>query len=111
MIKNNSTLGAASLLRLYAEGSGGKVEFSGTVHLTGHQIDIAGKTVEVQSGGNVLTSPNTTVYADTHNYNTSDNHNTSKFGTINIRSSQQKGFDDKNKPRFEAGPIVQNGNN
>jgi hypothetical protein len=90
---NNSTLAAASLLRLYAEGSNGTVSFSGTVNLTGKQIDIAGKTVVVRSGGNVLSSPNTTVYADTHNYNTGS------FGTIknaatnsNISSSQQKSF-------------------
>jgi hypothetical protein len=90
---NNSTLAAGSLLRLYAEGSNGTVAFSGSVNLTGKQIDIAGKTVVVQSGGKVMTSPNTTVYADTHNYNTGN------FGTIknaatnsNISSSQQKGF-------------------
>jgi len=49
--------------------------------------------VVVQSGGKVLTSPNTTVYADTHDYNVGN------FGTIknaatnsNISSSQQKSF-------------------
>jgi hypothetical protein len=90
---NSSTLAAGSLLRLYAEGSNGTVAFSGTVNLSGKQIDIAGKTVVVQSGGKVMSSPNTTVYADTHNYNTGN------FGTIknaatnsNISSSQQKSF-------------------
>jgi hypothetical protein len=90
---NNSTLAAGSLLRLYAEGSNGKVAFSGNVNLTGKQIDIAGKTVVVQSGGKVMSNPNTTVYADTHNYNKGN------FGTIknaatnsNISSSQQKSF-------------------
>jgi hypothetical protein len=97
---NNSTLTATSLLHLYAEGSSGKVVFSGNVNLTGKRIDIAGKTVEVQLNGNVLTSPNTTVYADTRNYNTSGSHNTSKFGTINISSSQQKSFGDPKKPSF-----------
>jgi hypothetical protein len=87
------------LLRLFAEGSNGTVKFSGTVNLTGNQIDIAGKTVVVDSGGKVMTSPNTTVYADTHNYN-KDNFGTIKnAGTkLNISIQQQKSF--AAKPRF-----------
>ena len=49
---NNSALNATELLRLYAEGSSGAVEFNGNVTLTGNRIDIAGNTVRVNSGGN-----------------------------------------------------------
>ena len=61
---NNSTLNARELLRLYAEGSSGMVEFNGTVRLTGKKIDIAGNTVRVNSGGTVNTAGNTMVYAN-----------------------------------------------
>ena len=66
---SNSTLAAGKLLRLYAEGSSGMVEFDGPVNLSGSKIDIAGNTVRVNSGGNVTTGPNTTVYATDHDYN------------------------------------------
>jgi hypothetical protein len=66
---SNSTLAAGELLRLYAEGSRGVVEFVGTVKLSGKKIDIAGNTVRVKKNGKVTTSPNTTVYAGTRNYN------------------------------------------
>ena len=70
-INNNSKLLATELLRLYAEGSGGAVEFNGNVTLTGNKIDIAGNTVRVNSGGTVNTGANTMVYATDHDYNKS----------------------------------------
>ncbi len=66
---SNSTLSADKLLRLYAEGASGMVEFDGRVALRGSKIDIAGKTVKVNEGGRVTTGPHTTVYADTREYN------------------------------------------
>ena len=60
---------ATELLRLYAEGSSGAVEFNGNVTLTGNRIDIAGNTVRVNSGGTVNTGANTMVYATDHDYN------------------------------------------
>ena len=49
---SNSTLAAAELLRLYAVGSSGTVEFDGNVKLSGNRIDIAGNTVRVKSEWN-----------------------------------------------------------
>ncbi len=82
---SNSTLNAGSLLRLYAEGSNGTVEFVGNVTLKGNTIDIAGNTVQVDANGHVTTGQNTTVYANTHNYNKQN------YGTIS-NSPQQKSF-------------------
>ena len=92
---NNSTLTAGDLLRLYAEGSSGMVEFNGTVRLTGKKIDIAGNTVRVNSGGKVNTAGNTTVYA---NVETGHDYNKPGKGVIQVRgvplsSDRQKGFD------------------
>ena len=96
---SNSTLAAGKLLRLYAEGSSGMVEFNGAVNLSGSKIDIAGNTVRVNSGGNVTTGPNTTVYATDHDYN--------KPGKGGIRLSgvplaidRQKGFGER--PSFHG---------
>ena len=87
---NNSTLTARELLRLYAEGSSGMVEFNGTVRLTGRKIDIAGNTVRVNSGGKVNTAGNTTVYA-----NGETGHDYNKPGKGVLRLDRQKGFDER----------------
>ena len=90
---SNSTLAAEELLRLYAEGSRGMVEFVGDVKLSGRRIDIAGKTVRVKKNGTVTTGPNTTVYARTHKYNKDG------FGTI----SEHKQENFKARPSFSGG--------
>ena len=82
---SNSTLAAGKLLRLYAEGSSGMVEFDGAVNLSGNKIDIAGNTVRVKQTGMVTTGPNTTVYANTRDYN--------KDGFGKISEHQQGNFD------------------
>ena len=66
----NSILGkvGGTLVRLYANGVNGTVEFEGIVNLTGRQIDIAGNTVRVTSGGSVIATGDTTVYANRHKY-------------------------------------------
>ncbi len=56
-----------------------------TVNLSGSKIDIAGNTVRVKQTGTVTTGPNTTVYADTRNYN--------KDGFGKISEHQQGNFD------------------
>jgi hypothetical protein len=84
----NSTLSAGTLLRLYAEGYRGTVEFAGAVKLGGHTIDIAGDTVRVKANGSVTwTDPKAmaTVYANTRDYNkagfgTMENHQQKPFG-------------------------------
>jgi hypothetical protein len=81
----NSTLDAGSLLRLYAEGSRGTVEFAGSVRLGGRRIDIAGNTVRVKASGNVTLPPDpnaTTIYAKTREYNKAG------FGTIGNHQQQ-----------------------
>jgi hypothetical protein len=85
----DSTLKAGNLLRLYAEGSNGSVEFAGAVQLGGRVIDIAGKTVRVRAQGHVSwADPQAaaTVYADRREYNragfgTMDRHQQKAFGT------------------------------
>ncbi len=88
---SNSTLSAGRLLRLYAEGASGMVEFDGRVALTGNKIDIAGKTVKVNEGGRVTTGPQTTVYADTREYN--------KAGSGRLGNHKQGNFDAR--PSFD----------
>jgi hypothetical protein len=68
----NSTIGksGSQLTRLYGEGASG-VRFSGTNFLNANTVDIAGKTVTIDSGGTVrlLTPGGTRVFTDTANYN------------------------------------------
>jgi len=70
LLIGNSTLTAAGGIRLYAEGAGGGVRFTGNSTLAGPAI-LAGKTVQVDSGVSVnITQPNSLhIHADNHNYN------------------------------------------
>ena len=68
---DKSSINAASLIRLYAEGVDGKVLFSGNTSLNSSNIDIAGNTVEI-APTKVVTVPsssNLKVFANQHNYN------------------------------------------
>ena len=96
---SNSTLAAGKLLRLYAEGSSGMVEFDGAVNLSGSKIDIAGNTVRVNSGGNVTTGPNTTVYATDHDYNKPGKGGIHLSG-VPLAIDRQKGFGER--PSFHG---------
>ena len=91
---SNSTLTARELLRLYAEGASGMVEFNGAVNLTGNRIDIAGNTVRVNSGGSVTTGPNTTVYATDHDYNKAGKGGIHISG-VPLAIDRQKGFSER----------------
>jgi hypothetical protein len=72
---------ARSLLRFYAEGAS-TLRFRGNVALDTPDAILAGRTVEVDRGGNVNIRGRGTVYADFHNYNNNNNVN----GTINASS-------------------------
>lgn len=53
LIINGSNFNANSALKLYAEGSNGQVRFTGNSSIDSPNIDIAGKTVTIDSGVNV----------------------------------------------------------
>ena len=100
---SNATLSAGELLRLYAEGSSGMVEFNGAVKLKGKTIHIAGDTVRVNAGGNVMADGNTTVYANpdpdpTNPDPTKSKRQYNKAGFGKISSHTQGNF--VNRPRF-----------
>ena len=70
-ITAGSQVSATSLLRLYGgEGATGKVLFtgSGTVTLNGSQIDIAGKTVQIDGSTKVQNNGTTAVYTDNQQF-------------------------------------------
>ncbi len=69
---NGGLISATTLLRLYAGSISGSnnstINFTGTVNLTGAQIDIAANTVTIGVGSTVMTSSQAHVYATVRNY-------------------------------------------
>ncbi|MEI6534101.1 MAG: FecR domain-containing protein [Verrucomicrobiaceae bacterium] len=93
---NGSPISPSDLIRLYAGGSNGKVLFQGKVTLDSDEVQIAGKTVQVDTGGNVdVTKGNAHVFSDNHNYN--------KTGYGNINSTSLKQHDFNSRPDFKTG--------
>ncbi|MBX7209234.1 MAG: FecR family protein [Verrucomicrobiaceae bacterium] len=81
-ILGRDTPAAGSLIRLYGEGTAG-VRFTGDSTLNATSVDIAGKTVTIDTGGKVrLSHPaNARVHADTANFNNGTHGNfTTKAG-------------------------------
>jgi hypothetical protein len=80
LLLSNAILGRGSnpsdLIRLSGEGAGG-VRFVGATTLRGNVVDIAGKSVRIDSGSRVLLANpgGTTVYADAHLFNNGANGN------------------------------------
>lgn len=68
LIIDGSTLSAAQLIKLYGEGIG-TVRFRNNVTLDTNQAIIAGKTVEVDAGGNVNVRGKADIYTDNANFN------------------------------------------
>ncbi len=92
-----SSLSTTDLIRLYAGGSNGTVLFQGSVTLDSDEVQIAGKTVQVDSTGSVtVTKGNTHVFSDNHNYNKSG------YGNINSTYLKQYNFSAP-KPDFKTG--------
>lgn len=94
LLISNSLLGSdavpAQLIKLYGEGVGGVV-FAGDTILNGTAVDIAGKSVTIQSGGRVqLSHPTgTRVFSDAHNYNNGTHGNfTAKGSTTPVGVTQ-----------------------
>ena len=105
LLISNSTLTAGQtsnigdLIRLYADGSNGKVLFQGNVTLNSDEVQIAGKTVQVDPGGTVTVSKNNAhIFADQHNYNVGPG-----YGVIVSGSLSAYGFSDSRKPDFKTG--------
>ncbi len=93
-----TTPNASDLIRLYAGGSNGTVLFQGNVTLDSDEVQIAGKTVQVDSTGSVtVTKGNTHVFSDNHNYNKTG------FGNINSTYLKPYNFNDPIKPDFKTG--------
>ena len=88
---------ASQLLRLYAEGSNGMVHFIENTVLSGAQVDIAGKRVQVDSGKSVnVNSYNLNIFSGDHRYNDE------QHGQINGYLNRQSSFDQR--PDFSDGP-------
>lgn len=85
---DNSTIDAGALLRLYAEGSS-TLRFRNNVNLKTELAQLAGKTVEVDAGGNVIVDGVAEIYSDRHNYNKDS------FGSIKGRSVKQSRYSDR----------------
>jgi hypothetical protein len=97
---DGGTVNANSIIRLYGEGANG-VLFKGTTTLNTSEVQIAGKIVEVQSGGNVnVTQGNAHVFSDDHRYNKPN------YGNINSTNLSQYSFGDTRKPEFYSGGKV-----
>ena len=67
----NSNLTASQSMNIFAEGTNGMVRFVADSRLSGPNVSIAGRTVQVDNGVNVnITHPNTfNVYSDNENFN------------------------------------------
>lgn len=67
----NSNLTASQSMNIFAEGANGMVRFVADSRLSGPNVSIAGRTVQVDNGVNVnITHPNTfNVYSDNENFN------------------------------------------
>lgn len=106
-----SELNPKDLIRLYAEGSNGKVLFQGNVTLNSDEVQIAGKTVQVDSGGNVrVTQGNAHIFSDNHNYRI-NGAGSAPYGTIDVSpygNVRQYNFDDT-KPHFKTGGKIGRG--
>jgi hypothetical protein len=97
---DGSTINASNIIRLYGEGANG-VLFKGNTTLNASEVQIAGKIVEVQSGGNVnVTQGNAHVFSDDHRYNKTN------YGNINSTNLSPYSFGDTRKPEFYSGGKV-----
>ena len=94
---SNSLFGSdavpAQLIKLYGEGVGGVV-FAGDTILNGNAVDIAGKSVTIQTGGRVqLSNPSgTRVFSDAHNYNNGTHGNFTAKGSTTPAGVTQGAF-------------------
>jgi hypothetical protein len=84
LVVDGSTLNATQLIKLYAEGAS-TLRFRNTVTLDTPLAVLAGRTVEVDSGGSVNISGKGRVYTDHANYNKSG------YGTIQAQGGLLKG--------------------
>ncbi len=73
LLVNNSTLTATNLLQLYAEGNAGALRFTGNSRLSGANIRLAGKTVEIVNGARVDAAGNLQIFTDNAKFNTQGN--------------------------------------
>ena len=97
---DGSTINASNIIRLYGEGANG-VLFKGNTTLNASEVQIAGKIVEVQAGGNVsVTQGNAHVFSDDHRYNKPN------YGNINSTNLSPYSFGDAKKPEFYSGGKV-----
>lgn len=86
LVIDGGNFNAGRLLRFYAEGAS-TLRFRGNVALDTPDAILAGRTVEVDRGGNVNIRGRGSIYADFHNYNNNNNVN----GTINASSGLTTG--------------------
>ena len=84
LIVDGSTLNADQLIQLYAEGTS-TLRFRNQVTLNTNQAIIAGKTVEVDSGGNVNVRGKADIYTDSANFNRSGYGNINAGGGVTTR--------------------------
>jgi hypothetical protein len=84
LVVDGSTLNATQLIKLYAEGAS-TLRFRNAVTLNTPLAVLAGKTVEVDSGGSVNVSGKGRVFTDRDNYNKSG------YGTIQAKGGLVKG--------------------
>lgn len=84
LIIDGSTLNADQLIQLYAEGTS-TLRFRNQVTLNTNQAIIAGKTVEVDSGGNVNVRGKADIYTDAANFNRSGYGNINAGGGVTTR--------------------------
>ena len=100
-----SSSNPADLIRLYANGSNGTVQFEGLVKLDSDEVQIAGKTVKVGTGGVVtITKNNVHIFADNRLYNKNNDGSSPGNGTINSTYIKDDyGFGHSSKPDFKTG--------
>jgi hypothetical protein len=79
-IGGNSQLNATDLIRLYAEGANGRIQFTGPATLDASRIDLAGATVRVNAGVDVNVPQNTQFRVYTDNPEFSNNNPGNGFG-------------------------------
>ena len=91
LIVNNSTMNAARLIELYAEGAS-TLRFQGNVNLNSPDSVLAGQTVQVDSGGRLTASGLARIFADQKNYNQGG------FGDLSASEIREAGF--SSRPGF-----------
>lgn len=92
LIVDGSTLNADQLIQLYAEGTS-TLRFRNQVTLNTNQAVIAGKTVEVDAGGNVNVRGKADIYTDSANFNRTGYGNINAGGGVTTRPhSSRPGF-------------------